>query len=372
MQKKKKIIISGGGTGGHLFPAVAIAQMLQKIDNTVEILFVGAEGKIEEKKIPELGYKIELLPITGFTRKLSFKNVSFFFKLIRSIRKSKKIVKKFRPDAAVGVGGYASGPLLYVATKRGVPALIQEQNSYPGITNKLLAKRVKKICVAYDGTERFFPKEKIIKTGNPVRENLISSDATKEEAVKFFNLDPNKKVILSLGGSGGARSINESISEHLNKIFDSEIQIIWQTGKYYYANLIDNDDIVRAENIKVLDFIKRMDLAFKAADIVISRAGAGTISELCLLGKATILVPSPNVAEDHQTKNAMALVNKEAAVLIKDAEAKEKLIPAAYELLNNPEKLNNLSKNIKEQAFKNSAEIIAKEVLKMIDNDKTK
>ncbi len=370
MQKGKKIIISGGGTGGHLFPAVAIAQALQKIDNSVEILFVGAKGKIEEKKVPEAGYKIELLPITGFARKLSFKNVSFFFRLIRSIRKSKRIVKEFRPDAAVGVGGYASGPLLYVATKRGVPALIQEQNSFPGITNKLLAKRVKKICVAYDDTERFFPKEKIIKTGNPVRENLITSDATKEEAVKFFGLNPAKKVILSLGGSGGAKSINESISGHLKKIINSEIQIIWQTGKYYYANLIDNNEIVRAENIKVLDFIKRMDLAFKAADIVISRAGAGTISELCLLEKSTILVPSPNVAEDHQTKNAMALVNKNAAVLIKDKESREKLIPKAIDLLNNPKNLKELSQNIKKQAFKNSAEIIAKEVLKMIDNDK--
>lgn len=362
----KKIIISGGGTGGHLFPAIAIAQSLQKADNNIDILFVGAKGKIEETKVPEAGYEIELLNIQGFSRKLSFKNISFIIKLLKSIRKSKKIVKKYKPDAVVGVGGYASGPLVYVATKRGIPGLIQEQNSYPGITNKILSKRVEKICVAYDGTERFFPKEKIIKTGNPIRENLSDPNITREQAAKFFGLDPNKKVILSLGGSGGAGSINKGIADNLSKIANSDCQFIWQTGKFYFEDAQKTVKIVNAGNLKVLAFIKRMDLAYKLADVVISRAGAGTISELCLLEKPVILVPSPNVAEDHQTKNAKSLVDKNAALLVKDNATKTKLIQTALEIVVNDEKLKQLSENISKQAMKNSADIIAGEVLKLI------
>ena len=366
---KKNIIISGGGTGGHLFPAIAIAQALQKADNEVNILFVGAKGKIEETKVPEAGYNIELLNIQGFSRKLSFKNITFLIKLFKSLRKSKKIVKKFKPDVVVGVGGYASGALVYVATKRGIPGLIQEQNSYPGITNKILSKRVEKICVAYDGTERFFPKEKIIKTGNPVRETLLNNDITREEAAKFFGLDPNKKIILSLGGSGGAKSINDGIAENIDKLAKTDSQFIWQTGKFYFDEAKKAENTVKSDNIKVFAFIKRMDLAYKVADVVISRAGAGTISELCLLEKPAILVPSPNVAEDHQTKNAKSLVDKQAAILVKDNETKTKLIDTALKLIDNEQEIKILSENISKQAMQNSAEIIAKEVLKLIKQE---
>jgi len=368
--KPIKVIISGGGTGGHLFPAIAIAQAVKAAYTDVEILFVGAKGKIEEKKVPEAGYEIELLEITGFARKLTFKNVTFFFKLIKSLRKSKKILKKFKPDIAIGVGGYASGPLVYKASKMGTPVLLQEQNSYPGITNKLLSKRASKICVAYDNLDRFFPTEKIIKTGNPVRENLLISQPSRKEAAEFFGLDPNKKIILSVGGSGGARTINHSIAKNLKSITDADVQIIWQTGGFYFE---ESDKVAKehgSANIKATAFISRMDLAFAAADVVISRAGAGTISELCLLEKACIMVPSPNVAEDHQTKNAMALTETGAAILVKDKDAEKELIKTAIELIKNEDECKKLKENIAKHGVKDSAAKIAQEVLKLVGDIK--
>ena len=362
----KNIIISGGGTGGHLFPALAIANELMEIDNSLNILFVGAKGKIEEEKVPAAGYKIELLTISGFHRKISFKNFSVLLKLWKSIRKSKIIIKNFKPAIVVGVGGYASGPIGYVASKKGIPILLQEQNSFPGVTNKLLSKKANTICVAYNGTERFFDSNKILMTGNPVRKDILSVTQSKEEALNFFELDSSKKTILILGGSGGAKTMNESVIAEIEQIINADIQIIWQTGKFY----IDEAKLIaqkyKNKNIVVTDFISRMDLAYKAADLVLSRAGAGTISELCLVEKPTILVPSPNVAEDHQTKNAMALVEKNAAILIHDKDAKLTLIKTAIELLNNENELNILSKNIKSLAVDNSAKKIAQKILDII------
>ncbi|MCF6365757.1 MAG: undecaprenyldiphospho-muramoylpentapeptide beta-N-acetylglucosaminyltransferase [Bacteroidales bacterium] len=367
---KTKIIISGGGTGGHIFPAIAIAQALKRIDSDIEILFVGAKGKIEEKKVPEAGFKIKLLNIKGFARKFSLENIKNIFRLISSISKSKKIIRKFKPDVVVGVGGYASGPLVYAATQKRIPSLIQEQNSYPGITNKVLSKKAKIICVAYGKMDRFFPKEKIVNTGNPVRKKITNPNISKEEVLGFFDLEPDKKVILSLGGSGGAKSINDSIKQNINEIAKKDFYFIWQTGRNYYEDSLKAVEEAGAKNIIVYDFITRMDLAFKAADIVISRAGAGTISELCLLEKATILVPSPNVAEDHQTKNAISLKEKNAAIMVLDIEAKDKLIGEALKLIENPEKINSLSKNIAKEKVENSDTKIAKEVLKLVKKNK--
>jgi len=363
---KANIIISGGGTGGHIFPAISIAQALQQISPDIKILFVGAKGKIEEKKVPEAGFEIKLIDIRGFERKISFETIKNIFRLFVSYFKCRKIIKQFKPDVVVGVGGYASGPLVYAAVKKGIPALIQEQNSYPGITNKILSKSVDKICVAYDQTERFFPAEKIVVTGNPVRKDLTQMSVTKEEVHNFFGFEEDKKVILSLGGSGGAKSINESIKQKINTISQANIYFIWQTGKTYYEEY--NNAVIEsgAKNIKVYDFISRMDLAFKAADLVISRAGAGTISELGCLAKATILVPSPNVAEDHQTKNATALVRKNAAILISDKDANEKLVDEALRLISNQDKLNELSTNIFNEKLSDSDVKIAEEVLKLI------
>jgi UDP-N-acetylglucosamine--N-acetylmuramyl-(pentapeptide) pyrophosphoryl-undecaprenol N-acetylglucosamine transferase len=368
MSKIKKVIISGGGTGGHIFPALAIAQALQAIDPTIELLFVGAKGKIEETKVPEAGYKIKLIDIRGFQRKLSFENIVNVFRLFKSIIRCRKIIRRFKPDAVVGVGGYASGPVGYVAARKKIPVLIQEQNSYPGITNKILSKRAQKICVAYHEMERFFPKEKIIFTGNPVRKKISDTDALREEVLSFFGLEPDRKVILSLGGSGGARSINEGIKAKLKELSESGVYLIWQTGAKYLEDAQKALQEHKCENIKVFDFIARMDLAYKAADVVISRAGAGTISELSLLEKASILVPSPNVAEDHQTKNANALVKIDAAILIKDNETNEKLIPEALKLVNDKERILRLSQNIAKEKVKDSDVIIAQEVLKMIKN----
>lgn len=364
--KQIRIIISGGGTGGHIFPAISIAQALKRLQPDAEILFVGAKGKIEEKKVPEAGFKIELIDIRGFQRKISFENIKNIFRLIKALSKSTKIIRKFKPDVVVGVGGYASGPVVYKAAKKKIPTLIQEQNSYPGITNKILSKRVDKICVAYDKTERFFPKEKIILTGNPVRKKIVDTEADKEEVLSFFNLEPDRKVILSLGGSGGAKSINEGITANINLIVESGAYLIWQTGKNYYDSSLKATEGIQSGAVKIFDFIDRMDLAYKAADIVISRAGAGTISELCLLEKASILVPSPNVAEDHQTKNALALVEKNAAVLIKDNETEQKLIPEALKLIENEDKRKELSENIAKEKMVNSDELIAKEVINLI------
>lgn len=364
-QKNKNIIISGGGTGGHIFPAISIANAIKEIEPETNILFVGALGKIEMEKVPAAGYEIIGLPVAGLQRKLTVKNVSFIFKLMSSLRKSKKIIKDFNPHVVVGVGGYASGPVLRSANRKGIPTLIQEQNSYAGITNKLLAKKAQKICVAYEGMEKYFPEEKIILTGNPVRQDLLRKIENKDEALKHFELEQNKKTILVIGGSLGARTINQSVIKDIEKIGNSDFQLLWQTGKYYYDDAKKVAEDSKFKNIQVLDFIKRMDYAYAAADVIISRAGAGTISELCLVGKPVILVPSPNVAEDHQTKNAMALVNKNAAIMIKDIEAKEKLIATTLELINDEKLIKVLSENIKKMALHDSAKIIAEEVLKL-------
>lgn len=361
-----RIIVSGGGTGGHIFPAISIANAIKEQHPDTEILFVGALGRMEMQRVPAAGYKIIGLPVAGFDRKHLLKNIGVLIKLFRSQCMAKKIIKGFKPHAAVGVGGYASGPTLKTAGQMGIPTLIQEQNSYAGVTNKLLAKSAKKICVAYDGMERFFDKDKIILTGNPVRQNLLNKKMNREEAVRSFGLDPTKKTVLIIGGSLGARTINNCVMEALDKIKASDVQFIWQTGKIYIEEA--RQAVKKAGNLSMLyttDFISDMAAAYSAADIVISRAGAGSISEFCLLGKPVILVPSPNVAEDHQTKNALALVNKEAALYIKDSEAPELLIDTALRTVKDTETLKRLSKNITKLAFKDSANVIANEVCKL-------
>ena len=365
MNNELRIIISGGGTGGHIFPAVSIANAIKAKYPDAKILFVGALGRMEMQRVPAAGYEIKGLPICGFDRKHLLKNIAVLFRIWKSQRMAKKIIKDFKPMVAVGVGGYASGPTLNVCASKGIPCLIQEQNSYAGVTNKLLAKKAEKICVAYDGMERFFPAEKIIKTGNPVRQNVLETAISQEDARKSFGLDPNKKTILLVGGSLGARTINESVLNNLSKISESGIQFIWQTGKYYSASITEQMKGKNIPNLKVMDFISDMGAAYKAADLVISRAGASSISEFCLIGKPVILVPSPNVAEDHQTKNAMALVNKDAAIYVKDSEAPKVLIESAIETVNNEQKLSSLSENIKKLGFKNSADVIADEVVKL-------
>lgn len=366
MKKNIRIIISGGGTGGHIFPAVSIANAIKEQHPEAEILFVGAEGRMEMQRVPAAGYQIIGLPVAGFDRKHLLKNISVLIKLMKSQIKARRIIKEFKPDAAVGVGGYASGPTLKVAGSMGIPTLIQEQNSYAGVTNKLLAKKACKICVAYEGMERFFDKEKIILTGNPVRQNLLNQQMSREEAIRSFNLDPTKKTVLIVGGSLGARTINNCVLNGLDQIRQSGVQFIWQTGKFYINEA--KEKVGQAENYLMLhttDFITDMAAAYSAADLVISRAGAGSISEFCLLGKPVILVPSPNVAEDHQTKNALALVAKDAALYIKDAEASEKLLKTAIETVQQPETLKKLSTNIAKLAFKDSANTIAEEVWKL-------
>ena len=366
MEKNLRIIISGGGTGGHIFPAVSIANAIKEQHPDTDILFVGAEGRMEMQRVPAAGYKIIGLPVAGFDRKHLFKNISVLIKLFRSQIKARKIIRDFKPHAAVGVGGYASGPTLKTAGMMGIPTLIQEQNSYAGVTNKLLSKKAEKICVAYEGMERFFPADKIILTGNPVRQGLINSQIKREEAAKLFGLDPDKKTILIIGGSLGARTINNCVMQALNKIKATDIQFIWQAGKIYIDEA--RKAVQAAGNIPNLfttDFISDMNAAYSIADLVISRAGAGSISEFCLLGKPVILVPSPNVAEDHQTKNALALVNKKAAIYIKDSEATDKLIDQSIQTVSQPEVLADLSKNITKLAFKDSANIIADEVYKL-------
>lgn len=371
MKKNLRIIISGGGTGGHIFPAISIANAIKELRPDTDILFVGAEGRMEMQRVPAAGYPIKGLPVAGFDRKNLLKNIPVLIKLFKSQRMAKKIIKDFRPHAAVGVGGYASGPTLKVAGNMGIPTLLQEQNSYAGVTNKLLAKQAHKICVAYDGMERFFDKEKIILTGNPVRQGLRNQQTTHEEAVSSFGLNPQKKTVLILGGSLGARTINQCLMENLEKVKNSGIQFIWQTGKIYIEEA--RAAVAQAGELPMLhvtDFISDMATAYSAADLIISRAGAGSISEFCLLQKPVILVPSPNVAEDHQTKNALALVNKQAALLVKDGEAKEKLLDAAIEAVNQPELLKELSTNIKELAFTDSANVIAREVIKLAEKYK--
>lgn len=361
---KLKVIVSGGGTGGHIFPAVSIANELKKrLKDDVEILFVGALGRMEMERVPKEGYKIVGLPVQGFIRKPTPKNFIVLLNLWKSLRKAKQIVKNFKPDVVVGVGGYASGPLARVAAKQGVPIVLQEQNSYAGVTNKLLAKLASKICVAYEGMERFFPVDKIILTGNPVRQNIVESNIKKTEAKAYFNLKANAKVVLSVGGSLGARTINQSIEKHLPQIAQSSIQLIWQTGKHYKQQAEEAVKATGATNVFVTDFISRMDMAYTAANLVISRAGASTISELCLIAKPVILVPSPNVAEDHQTKNAQALEKNGAAIMVRDADADKELIERVLVLVNDAEALKDLSSNIKKMALPNSAKLIADEVL---------
>ena len=368
MEDKLRIIISGGGTGGHIFPAVSIANAIKAKHPDADILFVGAQGRMEMQRVPAAGYPIKGLPICGFDRKNLLRNIKVLFKIWKSQRMASQILKEFKPMVAVGVGGYASGPTLNKAAAMGIPCLIQEQNSYAGVTNKLLAKKAEKICVAYEGMERFFPAEKIIMTGNPVRQNVLESKLSQEEARKSFGLDAKKKTILLVGGSLGARTINESVLQHLDLIKTSGIQYIWQTGKYYHTAILEQLKKYEEENLpmlKVTDFISDMGAAYKAADLIISSAGASSISEFCLIGKPVILVPSPNVAEDHQTKNAMALVNKEAALYVKDAEAPATLLTLAVDTINDDQKLAKLSENILKLGLRNSADIIADEVIKL-------
>lgn len=368
MQKHKiKVIISGGGTGGHIFPAIAIANEFKQVNHENEILFVGANGRMEMEKVPAAGFKIEGLNISGIQRKLAISNLLIPFKVLSSVMKAKKIIRQFQPDAAVGVGGYASAPLLYAATSLKIPSLIQEQNSYAGITNKILSKRVQKICVAYDGMETYFPKEKIILTGNPVRQEFNSVGEKRTEALTHFGLTPGKKTVLIIGGSLGARTINESIAKEWLLWQEKNIQLIWQTGKSFYPKARTLTTGYEEKGVRVFEFIQRMDLAYAAADVVVSRAGASSVSELALVAKPAILIPSPNVAEDHQTKNAMALVNKNAAILVKDQDAKEKLGSAVIELMNDEARQKQLQENIATLAIKNSAGKIVNEIYKMIE-----
>ncbi len=367
LKKNKKIIISGGGTGGHVYPAIAIADAIKKIEPEADILFVGAEGKLEMEKVPNAGYPIKGLNIAGFQRKLTIRNFLFPFKLIGSLIKANHIIRQFKPDVAVGVGGYASGPLLKMAGWQNIPTVLQEQNSFPGVTNKLLAKNARKICVAYDGMERFFQKEKIVLTGNPVRADFFKNlEEKRAEAYRHFGLDQNKKTVFIFGGSLGAKTINQAMAESAGLLRESQqIQVLWQIGKLYVEDF-GKCETAGLSNIKTEVFIDRMDLAYAMADVVIGRAGALTISELCLVGKPAILIPSPNVAEDHQTKNAMALVEKNAALMVHDKDAKEKMMTTAIDLLNNENKKSELANNIKKLAKPMAAEEIAQEILKLI------
>jgi UDP-N-acetylglucosamine--N-acetylmuramyl-(pentapeptide) pyrophosphoryl-undecaprenol N-acetylglucosamine transferase len=364
MSRHKKIIISGGGTGGHIFPAISIANALKKLDPETEILFVGAEGRMEMEKVPAAGYRIIGLPVAGFIRSLTLKNFQVLAKLMRSLFKARKVLRNFRPDVVVGVGGYASGPVLRQAGRMNIPTLIQEQNSYAGVTNKLLAKRAAVICTAYEGMGKYFPSEKIIITGNPVRQNYENLESLKEEAYKFFKLNNDKPVVLVLGGSLGAGSINNSLSSNIEKMKSSGVQWLWQTGKYYYENVNALVSVSTSDNIRVHDFINRMDYAYAAADVIVSRAGAGTISELCLVGKPVILIPSPNVAEDHQTKNARALSDRNAAVFIADKNANT-LVDEAVKLITDDQKRMELSRNIASMAKRDADIRIAEEVIKL-------
>ncbi|MHB1146820.1 MAG: undecaprenyldiphospho-muramoylpentapeptide beta-N-acetylglucosaminyltransferase [Lutibacter sp.] len=363
MKQSVNIILSGGGTGGHIYPAIAIANELKAKYPEANFLFVGAKDKMEMEKVPEAGYDIKGLWISGIQRQFILKNLSFPFKLISSLSKAYQIIKEFKPDIVIGTGGFASGPTLYVASSRKIKTLIQEQNSYPGITNKLLAKKVDKICVAYDGLERFFPSNKIVKTGNPVRQDLLEIEGKREEGKKHFNLSGDKKTLLILGGSLGARAVNNLIDKKIEWLVSKNLQVIWQTGKLYYDEFKKYDHI---EGVQTHAFLNRMDLTYAAADFIISRAGAGSISELCIVGKPVIFIPSPNVAEDHQTKNALAVVNQNAALLLKESEL-DQFQSAMESLLENGELQQNLSKNIKKLAMPNATKAIVEEIIKLIN-----
>ncbi|HVS93105.1 MAG TPA: undecaprenyldiphospho-muramoylpentapeptide beta-N-acetylglucosaminyltransferase [Mucilaginibacter sp.] len=366
VESAKRIIISGGGTGGHIFPAIAIANALKRLDPATEILFVGAKGRMEMERVPAAGYEIIGLNVQGIQRKSILKNLLLPFRLLGSVLQSISIINRFKPDAAVGVGGYASGPLLYAASWKKIPYLIQEQNSFAGITNKKLGKKAAKICVAFDGMEQFFPSGKIIKTGNPVRKDSVDIKGKREQALKEFKLSADKKTILVTGGSLGARTLNESVLAGLDDIKKADVQLVWQTGKFYFGGIKDTLGANIPADVRVLEFLTRMDLAYAAADVIISRAGAGTIAELCVVGKPVILVPSPNVAEDHQTKNAQSLVKENACEYIPDRDAIQKLVPAALELLKNEHKQKSLGSNISKLALPDADEVIAKEVFKMV------
>ncbi len=361
-----RVIISGGGTGGHIYPAIAIAHALKDLDPTCEILFVGAKGKLEMEKVPKAGFPIEGLWISGFHRKLTLRNLMFPIKLIVSLYKARLIIKKFKPDVVVGVGGFASGPILQIASSMKIPSIIQEQNSYAGVTNKILAKKVQKICVAYPNMEKYFPKDKIVITGNPVRKDISGLEDKYKEALDHFGLGQNKKTILLFGGSLGARMLNEALRESTALIKDHpEYQWIWQMGTIYYDEFVKSET-AQLENVFPLPFLEKMELAYSAADVVICRAGALTVSELCIVAKAAILVPSPNVAEDHQTKNAMALVSEDAALLVKDVDAKETMVQAVFDLLADPIKMKNLQVEIAKLKKEHAAKDIAEEIMKLI------
>lgn len=366
MSKQPRVIISGGGTGGHIFPALAIANSIKERYPDAAILFVGANGKMEMEKVPAAGYEIEGLDIVGIQRKKIWKNWNFPYKYLKSKIAATKVIKRFDPMIAIGVGGYASGPTLIQSGKLGIPTLLQEQNSYAGLTNKILAKKANKICVAYDNMDQFFPKGKIVMTGNPVRKDILNLEGKREEGIKHFGLDPNKRTILIIGGSLGARTINDSIAGAMQNLTDAGVQLIWQTGKIYIDEMKKKADAHGDDSIKPMAFIKRMDLAYAAADVVISRAGALSVSELCLVHKPCVLVPSPNVAEDHQTKNAKSLVDKNAALLVKDVDSQTKLVPEILSLLQNEAKMEELSTNIAALGRPNAAEDICNEVMAII------
>lgn len=354
----KKVIISGGGTGGHIFPAIAIANRIKKEYPEAEILFIGAEGRMEMTRVPAAGYKIVGLWISGFQRRITVKNLSLPFKVLASLMKARKIIKNFNPDVVIGVGGYASAPTLKIASMLRIPTIIQEQNSYPGKTNKYLSKTATKVCVAYHGLEEFFPKDKIVLTGNPIRTEVVKIEGLREKGFEHYKLDANKKTVFVVGGSLGAKTLNESIIDKIQWLQENNIQLIWQTGSYQYDDLKSRTADIDMKGIVLSKFINEMEMAYATADIIVSRAGAIAISELCIIGKPIVLVPSPHVAEDHQTKNAMALVKDNAAILVRDVEAREKLVPRLLELINNPEEQKDLSTNIQKKAISNADERI--------------
>lgn len=361
-----RVIISGGGTGGHIFPAIAIANALRHMQPDIEILFVGALGKMEMERVPAAGYEIVGLNIQGINRKSLLKNITLPFKLMGSLLEAKRVLRKFKPQVAIGVGGYASGPLLMMANRAGIPTLIQEQNSYAGLTNKKLAKKAEKICVAYDNMERFFPADRIILTGNPIRRNSVETEGKRDEACRYFDLNPDKKTVLITGGSLGARTLNLSLKEGINKLIDRGVQVLWQCGSYYYDTLFNEIGKSLPSSVKLMPFIEKINLAYTMSDLIVARAGAGTISELCVVGKPVILVPSPNVADDHQSKNAQSLVDKGAALIVKDDEAQDKLVSLMLEVLNDQKLAASLSKHIKEMALPDADVDIANEILKLI------
>lgn len=366
---KKRFLISGGGTGGHIFPAIAIANRIKREVPDAEILFIGAEDKMEMRRVPDAGYKIEGLHIYGISRDLSprgiWKNLKLPFVLVKAQRRAKQIIRAFKPDVAIGVGGFASGPALRAAQKLGIPTLIQEQNSYPGVTNKMLSSRVCKICVAYDGLEKYFPKEKIVKTGNPVRDEILHIERKNQEAYRSFDLSPDKKTLLVVGGSLGAKTINRTLTENMDKLKAMQIQVLWQTGEAYYKQNQMELSMLQNDQIRIVPFIKNMNDAYGIADIIISRAGALAIAELSILGTPTILVPFPYAAEDHQTKNAMALVDKGAALMVKDSEAGEKLIPTLEGLLNDPQKCEEMAQNMAQFALPQAIDAIVENILNL-------